>query len=102
MPPARSDLNLLVANYLFTEGYLSAAENFSREAGLDTARLGTAGGATYDLESIRNRMDIRRAVLKGEVETALEKVVDLDLEVSPTFVCDLGLRSMPGRGVLQR
>jgi ribosomal protein S8 len=78
----RSDLNLLVANYLFTEGYLSAAENFSREAGLDTTRLGTAGGATYDLESIRNRMEIRRAVLKGEVETALEKVVDLDLEVS--------------------
>ncbi|BGP29653.1 hypothetical protein JCM10296v2_001392 [Rhodotorula toruloides] len=78
---SKDDLNLLVANYLFTEGYLSAAENFSREAGLDTTRLGTAGGATYDLESIRNRMEIRRAVLKGEVETALEKVVDLDLEI---------------------
>ena len=90
-----SDLNSLVANYLFTEGYLSAAENFAREAGLDTtataATSSSLNGASstaatstpsYNVESIKTRMEVRRAVLKGDVEVALDKVVDLDLEVS--------------------
>ncbi|GAA6003357.1 hypothetical protein JCM10207_000292 [Rhodosporidiobolus poonsookiae] len=77
---SKDDLNNLVANYLFTEGYLSAAEHFSREAGLDPHGSSSAGGAA-DVETIRSRMDIRRAVLKGDVEEALEKVVDLDLEI---------------------
>ena len=89
-----SDLNALVANYLFTEGYLSAAENFAREAGLATTATAatpsslngassTAATSTpsYDVESIKTRMEVRRAVLKGDVEVALDKVVDLDLEV---------------------
>lgn len=87
---ARSDLNLLVANYLFTEGYLSAAENFAREAGLSSSSApdavassstSGAGAALGDVDSIRSRMEIRRAVLRGEVESALDQVVDLDLEV---------------------
>ena len=94
-----SDLNSLVANYLFTEGYLSAAENFAREAGLDTtataATSSSLNGASstaastpsYDVESIKTRMEVRRAVLKGDVEVALDKVVDLDLEVSASFPC---------------
>jgi hypothetical protein len=40
-----------------------------------------AAAALGDVDSIRRRMDIRRAVLKGDVEDALERVVDLDLEV---------------------
>lgn len=93
-----SDLNSLVANYLFTEGYLSAAENFAREAGLDTTATATSSlnGASsaatstpsYDVESIKTRMEVRRAVLKGDVEVALDKVVDLDLEVrAVSFIC---------------
>ncbi|GAA5896134.1 hypothetical protein JCM6882_008498 [Rhodosporidiobolus microsporus] len=86
---SKDDLNLLVANYLFTEGYLSAAEHFSREAGFDPAGAGAsslsgtgAGAAALgDVDSIRRRMDIKRAVLRGDVEDALEKVVDLDLEI---------------------
>lgn len=80
-------MNLLVANYLFTEGYLSAAENFSREAGLSSSSLSSsgstdgAGAALGDVDSIRSRMEIRRAVLRGQVESALDQVVDLDLEV---------------------
>lgn len=96
---SNSDLNSLVANYLFTEGYLSAAENFAREAGLDTtataATSSSLNGASstaastpsYDVESIKTRMEVRRAVLKGDVEVALDKVVDLDLEVSASFSC---------------
>ncbi|GAA6053712.1 hypothetical protein JCM3770_003179 [Rhodotorula araucariae] len=80
---SKDDLNLLVANYLFTEGYLSAAENFARESGLAAASTsrGGAGTALGDVDSIRSRMEIRRAVLRGEVETALDQVVDLDLEI---------------------
>lgn len=84
---SKDDLNLLVANYLFTEGYLSAAENFSREAGLSSSSLSSsgstdgAGAALGDVDSIRSRMEIRRAVLRGQVESALDQVVDLDLEI---------------------
>ncbi|BGP45694.1 hypothetical protein JCM10450v2_001524 [Rhodotorula kratochvilovae] len=79
---SKDDLNLLVANYLFTEGYLSAAENFARESGLATASPSAgAGTALGDVDSIRSRMEIRRAVLRGEVESALDQVVDLDLEI---------------------
>ncbi|KWU40991.1 hypothetical protein RHOSPDRAFT_23807, partial [Rhodotorula sp. JG-1b] len=91
---SKDDLNALVANYLFTEGYLSAAENFAREAGLATTATAatpsslngassTAATSTpsYDVESIKTRMEVRRAVLKGDVEVALDKVVDLDLEI---------------------
>ncbi|GAA5939169.1 hypothetical protein JCM3775_003200 [Rhodotorula graminis] len=86
VPVSKDDLNLLVANYLFTEGYLSAAENFAREAGLssaaaDGATTSGAGAALGDVDSIRTRMEIRRAVLRGEVESALDQVVDLDLEI---------------------
>ncbi|BGP18882.1 hypothetical protein JCM10213_003019 [Rhodosporidiobolus nylandii] len=86
---SKDDLNLLVANYLFTEGYLSAAEHFSREAGLPadgsaaSTSVGSGPGAAAlgDVDSIRRRMDIKRAVLRGDVEDALEQVVDLDLEI---------------------
>ncbi|GAA5849452.1 hypothetical protein JCM9279_000907 [Rhodotorula babjevae] len=90
VPVSKDDLNLLVANYLFTEGYLSAAENFAREAGLPSApdavassstATSGAGAALGDVDSIRSRMEIRRAVLRGEVESALDQVVDLDLEI---------------------
>lgn len=62
-----------MANYLFTEGFRSAAENFSREAGL---------AHPIDLTSLESRMDIRRAVQRGDVEQATEMVNELDPEVS--------------------
>jgi hypothetical protein len=73
-----SDLNALVADYLFTEGFKSAAENFSREAGISPP---------IDLDSLESRMQIRRAVQRGDVESATEMVNELDPEVSsPSLV----------------
>lgn len=69
---ARSDLNALVANYLCTEGFLSAAENFAREAELEG----------LELESVGQRMEIRRAVQRGEVVHGTRLVNELDPEVS--------------------
>lgn len=67
------DLNAVIANYLFTEGYSSAAENFTREANISPP---------IDLESIGSRMEIRRAVQSGDVEQATEMVNELNPEVS--------------------
>lgn len=76
-----SDLNALVANYLFTEGYLDAASHFAREASLDPTKTST------DLESIQARRDIRSCVQRGKIQEALDKVVELDPEVSFHFPC---------------
>lgn len=88
---SKHDLNALVANYLFTEGYLDAATHFAREASLsDTAtryadsskkRDEAASPASLDLESIRIRRDIRSCVQRGHIQSALDKVVELDPEI---------------------
>lgn len=72
------DLNALVADYLYVEGFRDAAENFTREAGLAPA---------IDLASIESRMEIKQAVQRGDVEEATELVNDLDPEVSARSVC---------------
>ncbi|GAA6062308.1 hypothetical protein JCM10212_006860 [Sporobolomyces blumeae] len=74
-PISKHDLNSLVADYLFTEGYLDAAVHFAHEAGLDPSH------PTQDFDSIRARRDIRAAVQRGEIERALDKVVELDPEI---------------------
>lgn len=86
----------MIANYLFTEGYHSAAENFSREANISPP---------IDLESIETRMEIRRAVQSGNVEQATLLVNDLDPEVSvrypvPVWRCEgrEGTATVGGRG----
>lgn len=71
-----SDLNRLVMDYLVIEGFKSAAEEFSREAGL---------AAPVDLDSIESRMNIREALQRGDVGEAIARVNDLDPEVSITF-----------------
>ncbi|KAL8279862.1 hypothetical protein RQP46_007712 [Phenoliferia psychrophenolica] len=71
----KEDLNALVANYLFVEGFRDAAENFSREAGISPS---------IDLVSIESRMEIKQAVQRGDVEEATELVNDLDPEILDT------------------
>ena len=67
-----SDLNRLVMDYLVIEGYKSAAEEFSQEAGLTPP---------VDFESIESRMNIREALQRGDVEEAMTRVNDLNPEV---------------------
>lgn len=64
-------------DYLVVEGYKSAAEEFSRETGISSA---------VELATIENRMNIREAVQRGDVEEAIERVNDLNPEVSLWFV----------------
>lgn len=60
-------------DYLVIEGYKDAAERFSFETGLSPQ---------VDLESIENRMVIRSAIQRGDVEDAIGRVNELDPEVS--------------------
>lgn len=55
------------------EGYKTAAEEFSREAGLNSP---------VDFESIESRMNIREALQRGDVSEAITRVNDLNPEVS--------------------
>ena len=70
---SRSDLNRLVMDYLVVEGYKEAAENFAREAGMSPVP---------DFESIQNRMTVRNAIQRGDIVEAIERVNDLNPEVS--------------------
>ncbi|KAI8988749.1 CTLH/CRA C-terminal to lish motif domain-containing protein [Pilobolus umbonatus] len=71
----KQDLNQLVMNYLIVEGYKDAAEQFSSESGL---------APTVDLQSIQERMDIRRAIQSGDIDTAIDLVNDLNPEILDT------------------
>lgn len=62
-------------DYLVIEGFKSAAEEFSHEAGL---------AAPVDLDSIESRMNIREALQRGDVTDAITRVNDLNPEVSRT------------------
>jgi len=69
---SKNDLNRLVMDYLVVEGYKEAAENFAREAGMSPQA---------DYESIHNRMTIRNAIQRGDIEEAIERVNDLNPEI---------------------
>jgi len=70
------DLNKLVMNYLIIEGFKDAAEKFSQESGTKPP---------VNLESIQDRMVVRTAIQRGQIEEAIERVNDLNPEVKILF-----------------
>ncbi|THH33525.1 hypothetical protein EUX98_g666 [Antrodiella citrinella] len=62
-------------DYLVIEGFKTAAEEFSKEAGL---------ASPVDLESIESRMNIREALQRGDVGEAITRVNDLNPEILDT------------------
>lgn len=74
-------------DYLVVEGYKSAAEEFSKETGLQHS---------IDLRTIEQRMHVREAVQRGDVERAIELVNEISPTVSPRLLCQrLALRRFP-------
>ncbi len=61
-------------DYLINEGYPAAAKKFAAEANIQPQ----AG----DTEYIQERVDIRNAILGGDIQTAVEKINDLSADVS--------------------
>jgi hypothetical protein len=52
-------------DYLVSEGYPGAAEKFALETNLSQ-------GETFDIQSIRERVEIRNAILSGRIEVAIQ------------------------------
>ena len=72
-------------DYLVIAGYKTAAEEFSKEAGVVPP---------VDFESIEHRMNIREAVQRGDVEEAITRVNELNPEVglcTDLFTCPTSL-----------
>lgn len=60
-------------DYLINEGYPEAAKRFAAEANIQQA--------TGDTENIQERVEIRNAILAGNISTAIEKINDLTPQV---------------------
>ena len=60
--------------YLISEGYPEAAQRFALEANIEPE---------LDVESIQERVEIREAIAKGDIQTAIEKINELNPQVSP-------------------
>lgn len=71
----KSDLNALVMNYLVIQGHKDAAQQFAAESQ-------TVPGVP--LESITDRMNIRLAVARGDIDQAIALTNDLDAEILDT------------------
>lgn len=63
-------------DYLITNGYPAAASRFAVEANI---RLCT------DLESIQERVEIRTFIHSGNIQAAIEKINDLNPQVSSSL-----------------
>lgn len=67
----KEDMNKLVMNFLVTEGFADAVENFRHESGTNH----------IDLATVTDRMGVKKAVQNGHVVDAIEKVNNLDPEI---------------------
>jgi len=69
-----SEINSLVMDYLVTQGYPSAAQKFAVEANIQPKA---------DVVSIQERVEIRDAIHSGDIQSAIEKVNELNPQVNP-------------------
>jgi len=63
-------------DYLVNEGYPSAAEKFAKEANIPT---------TTHVSMIQERVEIRNAIFQGDIQTAIERINELNPQVC--FTC---------------
>lgn len=68
-----SDLNSVIMDYLISEGYPIAAQKFALEANIQPK---------VDFDSIRERVEIRNAIYGGDIQSAVEKINELNPQVS--------------------
>lgn len=60
--------------YLINEGYPEAAQRFASEANIEPE---------LDVDSIQERVEIREAIASGNVQSAIEKINELNPQVGP-------------------
>lgn len=77
IPDFDSDLNSVIMDYLISEGYPIAAQKFALEANIQPK---------VDFDSIRERVEIRNAIYGGDIQSAVEKINELNPQVSHSFL----------------
>ena len=60
--------------YLISEGYPEAAQRFALEANIEPE---------LDVDSIQERVEIREAIASGDIQSAIEKINELNPQVRP-------------------
>ncbi|QSZ34211.1 hypothetical protein DSL72_005801 [Monilinia vaccinii-corymbosi] len=70
--PVKSDINVLILDYLTTEGYPSAAAKFSKEANLKPQQ---------EEESVKARQSIQHSIHLGSIQDAIEALNELEPQV---------------------
>ena len=69
----KSDLNVLIMNYLVHQGYPSSAVSFAREANLALSK--------ESIDSITARMKVRNKIHAGDIEGAIHDINTLNPQV---------------------
>lgn len=67
-----SDLNAIIMDYFISEGYADAARMLAKEANIRP---------TADAELIHERKAIKDDILAGEIQSAIERLNDLNPQV---------------------
>ena len=78
LTPSNSDINLVIMDYLISEGYPGAAEKFAQESNIFL-------GDSLDLEGIKERVRIRNAIFGGRIDEAVVMINDVDAGVCALF-----------------
>ncbi|KKY15614.1 putative ctlh domain-containing protein [Phaeomoniella chlamydospora] len=72
---SKADINGIVMDYLITEGYPLAAKCLAAEANMPPIS---------DFESINERVEIRDSIHRGDLQTAIEKINELNPQLLDT------------------
>jgi len=72
MKPSKTDINTVIMDYLIKEGYPDSARKFAIEANIKQRP---------DEELIRTRVEIRNAIHSGDIQTAIERINELNPEI---------------------
>ncbi|KAF2423567.1 hypothetical protein EJ08DRAFT_652692 [Tothia fuscella] len=70
--PSKTDINTVIMDYLIKEGYPDSARKFAMEANIKQKP---------DDESIRTRVEIKHAIQSGNIQSAIEKINELNPEI---------------------
>ncbi|QIW99563.1 hypothetical protein AMS68_005081 [Peltaster fructicola] len=75
MKPSKNDINMVIMDYLISEGYPAAAEKFAEETNL------VQNNAADLKRSINERVKIRGAIYTGKMDEAIHMINELDAEI---------------------
>ncbi|KIW01934.1 uncharacterized protein PV09_06773 [Verruconis gallopava] len=71
--PSKTDINSVIMDYLIKEGYPDSARKFALEANIKQG--------ARDEEAIRARVEVKNAIHSGQIQTAIERINELDPEI---------------------